>query len=82
MWAKGLNTNSSELVSLTGSTYFADDLTISGRNNNVTLAGNYYGYGSTESAQSDDCKFKDSYVGASPAELNSAITINWKEYDS
>lgn len=43
MWAKGLNTNSSELVSLTGSTYFADDLTISGRNNNVTLAGNYYG---------------------------------------
>ena len=78
MWAKGLNTNSSELVSLTGSTYFADDLTISGRNNNVTLAGNYYGYGSTESAQSDDCKFKDSYVGASPAELNSAITINGK----
>lgn len=78
LWAKGLNTNSSELVSLTGSTYFADDLTISGRNNNVTLAGNYYGYGSTESAQSDDCKFKDSYVGASPAELNSAITINGK----
>ena len=78
LWAKGLNTNSSELVSLTGSTYFADDLTISGRNNNVTLAGNYYGYGSTESAQSDDCKFKDSYVGASLAELNSAITINGK----
>ncbi len=80
LWAKGLNTDSAQLVSLTGSTYFADDLTISGRNNRVVLAGKYYGYGFTESALSSDCKFKETYENADTktADLNSAISINGK----
>ena len=50
LWAKGLNVESGKEVSLEGTTYFADDLTISGKNNNVKLAGNYYGFGSEKSA--------------------------------
>lgn len=50
LWAKGLNVDSGKEISLEGTTYFADDLTISGKNNNVRLAGNYYGFGSEKSA--------------------------------
>ena len=79
-WAKGLNADSVENVSLTGSTYFADDLTISGKNNNVTLAGNYFGYGSTVSALDDSCRFSAIYKkeNVKTADLSSAISINGK----
>lgn len=80
LWAKGLNADSVENVSLTGSTYFADDLTISGKNNNVTLAGNYFGYGSTVSALDDSCRFSTIYKqeNVKTADLSSAISINGK----
>lgn len=80
LWAKGLNAESVKLVNLTGSTYFADDLTINGRNNNVTLAGNYFGYGSPESALDSDCRFSSIYreSRAKAADLSSAISINGK----
>ncbi len=78
LWAKGLNADSVKLVDLKGSTYFADDLTITGRNNNVTLSGNYYGYGSTDSALDSNCRFSDAYRTSTDADLSSAITINGK----
>ena len=77
LWAKGLNVESGKEVSLEGTTYFADDLTISGKNNNVKLAGNYYGFGSEKSALNENCLFKDIYSGTG-ADLSSAIVINGK----
>ena len=80
LWARGLNADSVQNVSLSGSTYFADDLTVTGKNNNVKISGNYYGYGSYESATSDDCVAKDQYEksGLTGATLSSAIVINGK----
>lgn len=80
LWARGLNADSVQNVSLSGSTYFADDLTVTGKNNNVKISGNYYGYGSYESATSDDCVAKDQYKksGLTGAALSSAIVINGK----
>ena len=80
LWARGLNADSVQNVSLSGSTYFADDFTVTGKNNNVKISGNYYGYGSYESATSDDCVAKDQYEksGLTGAALSSAIVINGK----
>lgn len=80
LWARGLKADSVQNVSLSGSTYFADDLTVTGKNNNVKISGNYYGYGSYESATSDDCVAKDQYEksGLTGAALSSAIVINGK----
>ena len=80
LWARGLNADSVQNVSLSGSTYFADDLTVTGKNNNVKISGNYYGYGSYESATSDDCVAKDQYEksGLTGAALSSAIVTNGK----
>ena len=80
LWARGLNADSVQNVGLSGSTYFADDLTVTGKNNNVKISGNYYGYGSYESATSDDCVAKDQYEksGLTGAALSSAIVINGK----
>ena len=78
LWARGLHADSVRNVTLSGSTYFADDLTVTGKNNNVKISGNYYGYGSYESATSDDCVAKDQYTGLSGAALSSAIVVNGK----
>ena len=80
LWARGLNAASVKNVTLSGTTYFADDLTIAGKNNNVKISGNYYGYGSDESATSDDGVAKDQYIqsGLSGAALSSAIVVNGK----
>ena len=80
LWARGLNADSVQNVSLSGSTYFADDFTVTGKNNNVKISGNYYGYGSYESATADDCVAKDQYEksGLTGAALSSAIVINGK----
>ena len=80
LWARGLNAASVKNVTLSGTTYFADDFTIAGKNNNVKISGNYYGYGSYESATSDDCVAKDQYIqsGLSGAALSSAIVVNGK----
>ena len=59
LWARGLNAASVKNVTLSGTTYFADDLTIAGKNNNVKISGNYYGYGSYESATSDLSQYLD-----------------------
>lgn len=80
LWAKGLNADSVKNVSLLGTTYFSDDLTLSGKNNYVKIAGNYYGYGSVDSALDDSCRMKEQYNDAqmNGADLSSAIVINGK----
>lgn len=81
LWAKGLDVDSGKEVKLEGTTYFADDLTVSGRNNNITIAGNYYGFGSVTSALNADCYFYKNGIYKSQntgADLSSAIVINGK----
>lgn len=82
LWAKGLDVNSGKEVKLEGTTYFADDLTVSGRNNNITIAGNYYGFGSVTSALNADCYFYKNGIYTNSqntrADLSSAIVINGK----
>ena len=80
LWGQGLNADSVQNVSLLGTTYVADDLTINGKNNNVKIAGNYYGFGSSDSALDDACHFKDLYSAAqmNGADLSSAIVVNGK----
>lgn len=76
LWAKGL-TMTSSTASLLGDTYFADDLTVaSGNGSSITIAGNYYGYGSVESAKKSH--YKDQYENYSDKDLSSAIVINGK----
>lgn len=80
LWARGLNADSVKNISLLGTTYFADDLTISGKNNDVKIAGTYYGYGSVDSALNESCRMQEQYKNAqmNGADLSSAIVINGK----
>lgn len=79
LWAQGVRL-SSATVDLLGTTYFADDLTVeSGKNSKVTIRGNYYGYGSAESARSENCQNATSlYTNWTDAAISSAIVINGK----
>ena len=79
LWAQGLSLASAR-VKLLGTTYFSDDLTVeSGKNSNVTIKGNYYGYGSPESARAEsDRNATTLYTDWSDAALSSAIVINGK----
>ncbi|EJW95663.1 hypothetical protein EVA_16230, partial [gut metagenome] len=78
LWAHGLSLASAQ-VALEGKTYFSDDLTVeSGSGSVVTLAGEYYGYGTPETAKGS--KNQDFYAKWDPTDTgkNSAITINGK----
>lgn len=79
LWAQGVRL-SSATVNLLGTTYFADDLTVeSGKNSNVTIRGNYYGYGSAGSARADSCRNAGTlYTNWTDAAISSAIVINGK----
>ena len=84
LWAQGI-TLASANVSLQGKTYLADDLTVeantaTGGGSTVTIAGEYYGYGSVDSAKAskynegENARYKD----MADAALNSAIVVNAK----
>ena len=79
LWAQGARL-SSATVNLLGTTYFADDLTVgSGKNSNVTIRGNYYGYGAAGSARADSCRNAGTlYTNWTDAAISSAIVINGK----
>lgn len=79
LWAQGTRL-SSATVNLLGTTYFADDLTVeAGKNSNVTIQGNYYGYGSPESARADSCRNANTlYTNWTDSAISSAIVINGK----
>lgn len=81
LWAEGIDVSSSALT-LKGNTYIADDLTIqkgNGIGSVVKLSGEYYGFGSKESAESSyfkqvGLKYNDSSV----SKQNSSIIVNGK----
>lgn len=84
LWAEGLTLASSN-VELLGKTYFSDDLTVeTGSGSNVTVKGEYYGYGSENSANAphnnayyeDTTKYKTQSITG--GDLSSAIVINGK----
>lgn len=76
LWAQGITLAEAE-VSLHGKTYLADDLTVeAGSNSNVTVEGEFYGYGSPESAKASHNK--DYFDGWTDAALSSAMVINGK----
>ena len=76
LWAEGI-TLASANVNLLGTTYLSDDLTVeNGNSSNVTISGNYYGYGYPTSAKQSENLYR--YEGVSDAALSSAIVINGK----
>lgn len=78
LWARGMTVNSAT-AKLLGNTYFADDLTVGkGTGSSVTLAGNYYGYGSVNSAKDSKCYYAGQYSSYKDTDLSSAIVINGK----
>lgn len=89
VWAQGIGL-SSATVTLQGKTYLSDDITVNrGKNSKVTISGEYYGFGSPESAKAsknngntDDPENTEpvySYKNRSDSSLSSAITINGKD---
>lgn len=93
VYANGLALNGSHL-DVSGRMYIANDLILSGKGSNVSLAGQYYGYGNTnETTHEENMPKKDEdgnvvVDGAgnpvmelqrvNPAETSSAIVINGK----
>lgn len=89
VWAQGINLTSAT-VELLGKTYLADDLAVNkGNGSNVTIKGEYYGFGNP-SEESQDIKKNPNWIvdsGKNPlyteagritSALSSAIVINGK----
>lgn len=92
LWAQGINLKSAS-VQLLGKTYLADDLTVqSGNNSNVTIRGEYYGFGNPDASKPDSVADMKNYnwidndttealyneYGRKDSALNSSIIINGK----
>lgn len=80
VYAKGLAVNGSHL-DISGRVFVANDLILSGRGSNVSLAGQYFGYGN-ETGTTLLGTEKDEYgndVYINPAAQSSAIVINGKD---
>lgn len=92
LWAQGINLKSAN-VQLLGKTYLADDLTVqSGNNSNVTIRGEYYGFGNPDASKPGLVANMENYnwidndataalyneKGRKDSALNSSIIINGK----
>lgn len=92
LWAQGINLKSAS-VQLLGKTYLADDLTVqSGNNSNVTIRGEYYGFGNPDASKPGSVANMENYnwidndttaalyneYGRKDSALNSSIIINGK----
>ena len=82
LWAQGVRLSSAE-VNLQGTTYLSDDLTVEkGSGSKVTVSGEYYGYGSPESARAENSRNWNNgeglYKDWADSALSSAIVINGK----
>lgn len=92
LWAQGINLKSAS-VQLLGKTYLADDLTVqSGNNSNVTILGEYYGFGNPDASKPGLVANMENYnwidndataalyneKGRKDSALNSSIIINGK----
>lgn len=94
VYANGLALNGGHL-DVTGTMYVANDLILSGKGSNVSLAGQYYGYGNTNTSKNQELMNKTDEDGnvvlgsdgkpekelqnANPANTSSAIVINGKD---
>lgn len=82
VYANGLAINGSHL-DVSGKVYVKNDLILSGRGSNVSLAGQYFGYGnetgSTLLGTEKDAEGNDVDVYVNPAAQSSAIVINGKD---
>ena len=80
VYAQGLALNGSHM-DISGRVFVANDLILSGRGSNVSLSGQYFGYGKengkTRLADEPDDEGNTPYVN--PAALSSAIVINGKD---
>lgn len=78
LWAQGISLASAK-VTLEGKTYLSDDLTIeTGAGSQVTLSGEYYGYGTPASAGKSKNKTYYEKYAPSETDQSSAIVINGK----
>lgn len=78
VYAKGLVLNGSHL-DISGKMYIANDLILSGRGSNVSLAGQYFGYGDTKTQTDSETQDDGTNRNLNPAESSSAIVINGKD---
>lgn len=77
LWAKDLEAADGSKLTLKGSTYVKNDLTLEG-GTYVTISGDYYGFGNPKTAakaKNADAKIQ-SEIQESPADFSSAILIN------
>lgn len=77
LWASGLSLKDVAKTSLLGDTYFSDDLTVNGNGDEITIAGNYYGYGSVDSAMGAS-ELTQQRHDNNDSDLSSAIIVNGK----
>ena len=81
VYAQGLAVNGSHL-DISGRMFIANDLILAGRESNVTLSGQYFGYGDVKDTNhSKEMKEEDGSVNVvdlNPAAYSSAIVINGK----
>lgn len=82
VYAKGLALNGSHL-DISGKMFIANDLILSGSGSNVSLAGQYFGYGDTNSIKDSTTETDDDgnevKINLNPATSSSAIVINGKD---
>lgn len=81
VYAQGLAVNGSHL-DISGRMFIANDLILSGRNSNVSLSGQYFGYGNVkDTTHSEEVAAEGggtTEVDLNPAAYSSAIVINGK----
>lgn len=80
VYARGLAVNGSHL-SISGRAFIANDLILSGSGSDVSLSGQYFGYGDTISKTllADEADDEGNFPNVNPAESSSAIVINGKD---
>lgn len=82
VYARGLALNGSHL-DISGRMFIANDLILSGSGSNVSLAGQYIGYGDTNSIRDSKTETDDegntNTINLNPAASSSAIVINGKD---
>lgn len=74
VYARGLALNGSHL-DVSGRMYIGNDLVLSGKGSSVSLAGQYYGYGNTDTVT----KTTQENLAVNPADTSSSIVVNGKD---
>ena len=78
VYAQGLAVNGSHL-DISGKVFIANDLILSGRSSDVSLAGQYFGYGATQTTTDSEEQPDGTSKSVNPAATSSAIVINGRD---